>query len=388
MDFVKQHSFALGITAASVAVGLGIYFHLQAHSQPKIVSRGSVEELPVVDLTPYLNREKFPEEAAAEIKKVAYAFHKFGCVVIRDPRVEEEHNTRFLDMMQSYFEQSDGKKDARPEVGFQVGVTPENTEVPRNHCAAIAEFDELDRPVTLCPPGADPKWRFFWRIGPQPKETKYPALNDDAVIPEEFPEWKGTMNMWGDKMLAALHVLAGMAAEGLDLPPTLFQDMMACGPHLLAPTGSDFNKYNKLHTALAGYHYDLNFMTIHGKSRFPGLFVWLRDGRRVPVKVPDGHLIVQAGKEFEILTGGHVLAGYHEVVVSEATQKTIANRKREGKSLWRVSSTLFGHIASDQVLQPLGKYNTAESRAKWHAKDAGQHITDELDAIALSGKMA
>ena len=50
------------------------------------------------------------------------------------------------------------------------------------------------------------------------------------------------------------------------------------------------------HTPLqvfAGYHYDLNFLTIHGKARFPGLHVWLRDGRRVPVKVPDGCLLLQ-----------------------------------------------------------------------------------------------
>ena len=47
----------------------------------------------------------------------------------------------------------------------------------------------------------------------------------------------------------------------------------------------------------AGYHYDLNVMTIHGKSRFPGLFIWLRDGTRVPVKVPDGCLLLQAGKQ-------------------------------------------------------------------------------------------
>jgi len=92
-----------------------------------------------------------------------------------------------------------------------------------------------------------------------------------------------------------------MAAEGLDLPSKTFQDMMHCGPHLLAPTGSDFNKYSALNTPLAGFHYDLNFLTIHGKSRFPGLYVWLRDGRRVPVKVPTGHLIVQAGKQIEYL---------------------------------------------------------------------------------------
>lgn len=58
--------------------------------------------------------------------------------------------------------------------------------------------------------------------------------------------------------------------------------MMLHAPHLLAPTGSDLNKY-KLGTIFAGYHYDLNFITIHGKSRFPGLFAWLRDGTRFRV---------------------------------------------------------------------------------------------------------
>lgn len=31
------------------------------------------------------------------------------------------------------------------------------------------------------------------------------------------------------------------------------------------------------------------------------------------MSVPDGCLLVQAGKQLERLTGGHVLAGFHEV---------------------------------------------------------------------------
>jgi hypothetical protein len=46
----------------------------------------------------------------------------------------------------------------------QVGVTPEYTELPRNHCPRIESYPEEDRPLTICPPEADPKWRFFWRI--------------------------------------------------------------------------------------------------------------------------------------------------------------------------------------------------------------------------------
>ena len=49
------------------------------------------------------------------------------------------------------------------------------------------------------------------------------------------------------------------------------------GEHKLAPTGSDLNKFD-VGTVFAGYHYDFNFLTIHGKSRYPGLFAWLRTG--------------------------------------------------------------------------------------------------------------
>jgi hypothetical protein len=41
--------------------------------------------------------------------------------------------------------------------------------------------------------------------------------------------------------------------------------------------------------------------------------VWLRDGRRIAVKIPAGCLLLQAGRQMEWLTGGAVMAGYHEV---------------------------------------------------------------------------
>ncbi len=74
-------------------------------------------------------------------------------------------------------------------------------------------------------------------------------------------------------------------------------DMMQHGPHLLAPTGSNYTKHNSQGTVLAGFHYDLNFLTIHGKSRFPGLFIWTREMHKMPVRVPDGCLLLQAGKQ-------------------------------------------------------------------------------------------
>lgn len=69
------------------------------------------------------------------------------------------------------------------------------------------------------------------------------------------------------------------------------------GPHLLAPTGCDLRRYGKEGTVFAGYHYDLNFLTIHGRSRFPGLNIWLRNEKKVEVKVPVGCLLIQTGKQ-------------------------------------------------------------------------------------------
>ena len=73
------------------------------------------------------------------------------------------------------------------------------------------------------------------------------------------------------------------------------------------------------------------------------------------------------------------------MVISEATAKTTAARKADGKSLWRVSSTLFGHCASDRVLQPLGHFATDDpaSAAAYPPVDVGQQVQDELNAIAL-----
>lgn len=45
------------------------------------------------------------------------------------------------------------------------------------------------------------------------------------------------MTTWGNKMLAAVHTVAQMAAVGFGLPPDAFTERMAYGPHLLAPTG-------------------------------------------------------------------------------------------------------------------------------------------------------
>lgn len=160
------------------------------------------------------------------------------------------------------------------------------------------------------PPGHDAKWRFFWPIGERDGKME----NDlPKTIPEEFPEWEKKMDTWGNHMVSAAEVICRMCAVGMGLREDTFTQRMQQGSHLLAPTGSDLTKYG-VGTAFAGFHYDLNFITCHGKSRYPGLFIWMRDWTKIVCKMPQGCVLMQAGKMFEWMTGGYILAGFHEVI--------------------------------------------------------------------------
>lgn len=352
-----------------------------------------IDAVPTFDLSPVLARQPGggqDSEYLSLCAGIAQSLHETGCVIVRDPRVTSADNDRFLDLMERYFSQSREAKrsEERPDLFYQVGVTPEGVEVPRflRDPRALSEVNRWPpehRPVI--PRGPDPKWRFFWRIGPRPAETLYAELNAEAVVPqgEGFGDWREVMDGWGGKLLGTLEVVAGCAAVGFGLEPNAFVDMMQNGPHLLGPTGTDLGVHCNEGACFAGYHYDLNFLTIHGKSRFPGLHVWLRNGHRVAVSVPQGCLLIQAGKQMEWLTGGYVRAGMHEVICSDATVKAVERAKAEGRNLWRVSSTVFGHIASDQVLKPLGRFLEEATRQQYCAVAAGEYVKNELEVIRL-----
>ncbi|KAG5647773.1 hypothetical protein DXG03_008496 [Asterophora parasitica] len=318
-------------------------------------------DLPVIDLDVFLAGPHDSEQAAD-------ALITYGALVLHDSRVSEDDNSTFLDLLEDYFAQpaEDLKTDERPELSYQVGVTLENTEKPK--CAAdepclkiIAKLDPAERPLDITAHSPDPKCRFFWRMSEKPPyETQFPGLNASNIVPkaESLRErWTPIMEQWGKSMKDAVANLAEMAAVGLDLPAETFREAGAYGPHLLAPTASDLVKYGEKDTILAGFHSDLNFLTIHGRSRYPGLHIWARNtGKRIAVKIPQGnYLLVQAGKQLEHLTGGLIKAGFHEVVVNEKTISVIKSRKVQfpERPLVRISSTFFWHLNSDFDLTPI-----------------------------------
>jgi len=276
--------------------------------------------------------------------------------------------------------------EIHPELHFQVGATPENTERARNHCERMNNLPEDSKAVSQCPPEFDAKWRYFWRIGGFGSSRG--QLDFNNVVPPDIPEWTPTMQNWGSLMLTSLETTVRMFEIGAGVEPGKLVDYMRGASHLLAPTGADLNRFQK-GTVFAGYHYDLNFITIHGKSRFPGLAVWLRNSKKIDVVVPDGCLLLQAGKMFEYLTGGYVLSGFHEVIYNERTELAVQRAREQGRILWRISSTLFGHIRHDVVLYPLEEFENRfamskeETLAKYPPITASESTKHELKMIML-----
>ena len=229
--------------------------------------------------------------------------------------------------------------DCFPEMGFETGLTPEFFEKARDHSERMNLLEKPNDPKSPINPIKDAKWRYLYIIGAQGVESE--DLLPDTHVPSDFPEFKEYFDKWGYTMLDAVKIVTEMTALGLDLPRDYFIKLLNGGSHRLAPTGSNLLT-QPVGTVFAGYHYDFNFLTIHGKSRYPGLSIWLRDGQKIPAAIPNDTLLLQSGKQFEMLTGGYIQCGFHEVIYTEGTQEKYNEYlETKGENQWRVSSTLF-----------------------------------------------
>ena len=71
----------------------------------------SLPELPVVDLSVFLSAADVADPAVQDAcRQVADSLRATGALLVRDPRVAAEDNSRFLDLLEQYFGQSHDAK--------------------------------------------------------------------------------------------------------------------------------------------------------------------------------------------------------------------------------------------------------------------------------------
>jgi hypothetical protein len=97
------------------------------------------------------------------------------------------------------------------------------------------------------------------------------------IKPADFPEFERKINSWGFNLKNCGLVIAEMAAIGLGLDKHALSSKIVYGDFYMSPTGIDLSKTTP-GQLLTSFHRDFDLLTIHGKSRYAGLYAWLNTG--------------------------------------------------------------------------------------------------------------
>lgn len=323
------------------------------------------------DISPYLAWDHHVREPSL-IKlcgDMSRSLRDDGAILVVDPRYTEKNSNRnFLSTMENFFANVlEDQLQHRIEFQIPKVLTEEECEeLPVEYLPTIAHA-HAEEVVNL---------HYAWRIGEGPRNLQDPPVG-----------FRHTLDSFGQTLLNTAQVVAEMVAIGFGIPKNAFTSLIHMGPHVLAPSGCDLSRFGHRGTVLAPYHYDFNFLTIQAKSRFPGLNVWLENGRKVEVTIPTGCLLIQTGKQIEWVTGGLCKAGMSEVVVDSRTLNAINVANGQKRNLWGISSMLYVQIALDVLLKPLKFFVGSELCSDYPPVRAGEYIQQQL-AGGINGDVA
>ncbi len=310
-----------------------------------------MKDLPIIDLTSTLAGEDDLDTA----RTLVDALHRFGAVIVRDPRVlTSGEDVQVRTMAQQYFAQPWEllASDVREELGYQVGLTPPGVE-KAVECAEFLRTLNPENYPTVCPAGfADPKMRFMWRAGTQPAKTRFPKLNkrEEQVVPAVFTDlWPSLMDRQAQVLINTSLTCTMLVERGLGLKAGRLTHRLIDGATILALNAIDLSTL-KVGDVINACHNDFGFLTAHDRSTFPGLVIWLRDGTKLEVSIPPGCFLVQVGQQLEYVTGGYFLAGYHEVSCTQRAANSVIGAVADGRSPFRVARSLFLHLHTDAVM--------------------------------------
>ena len=345
-------------------VGLGI---ATARDVPLELKR---VEFPLVDMAPFL-RDRGDPAALRACRELTAQFVAHDCGAVRDPRVNEHARDDVLDMVRRYFEQDDDVlvRDVRTGVDRAIGVNLSGQEEPRRWTEVLASYPAARRPYTAY---LNERWaanaqaRFHWAAALPEELRKMTAARraqilGDQLVPDGFPNWMRVMNASAVQQHRTAITVAEMLEVGLELERGSLSNGLRAGNSLFAPTACELRGL-ELGDVIAPYHFDLGRLTVHFVASFAALICWTRERMPFQPVVPGSGFFIQAGMELEVLTGGHIRTGFHEVVILDQTLKQIAAAIGAGASTTRVGTPLFAQ-GGDDVLHPLGRFRTNATRA-------------------------
>lgn len=292
------------------------------------------------------------ERAAAALRR---GFGELGLVFVKNHGVDAEKVERLYDAFSELAARPTEEKMglSRPDLWFQRGYTPPNTEQ-----AVVSS--------------AQPDFKECYFAAPLPSSPElrlqYPQIHADNVWPSSISGFRETYLDVGRELHRAGQRLLTCAALALRLSHDTLCKIAEGGPHVFR-----LLRYLPLAPAQVGTkivwgeeHTDFNLLTLlpGGQFRDPsgarsgppddasGLFLRTRPspehptGRMVRGVAPPGCIVAQVGQAFEILTGGAFLATPHVITAPHTAGYA------------RLSAAHFVHVHSHETLSPLPQFRT------------------------------
>lgn len=309
-------------------------------------------EVPLVSLA---DQARDPEGFAAAL---GGSFERFGFAMVSDHGIPQDLIDRAWTMTKAFFDLPEDVKRRYFVAGGggARGYTPFKTEIAKG--ATHVDLKE------------------FWHIGRELaaghrfSELMAPNIWPDqpAGFRETFIELFAAFDTAGDKLLSAIAVHLGLA-------PDWFDHAVADGNSVLRllhypPVTEDAPNVR------AGAHEDINLITLLLGAEEAGLELLDKDGEWLPVKPPEGAMVVNVGDMLQRLTN-HVLPSTTHRVVNPPVE-------RRGHS--RYSMPFFLHPAPDFLIKALPQTVTAENPEREPPITAHDYLAERLAEIGLTKK--
>ena len=337
-------------------------------------------QIPVVDLEDLASPRQQDQARAAEALRLGLG--RYGLIYIRNHGIAPEDLEAFYDAFLQVTDRDEEEKRtwSRPEIWFQRGWTPPNTER-----AVVA--------------GGQPDFKECFFVAPEPLDERckmqYPEIYAENIWPEQAEAFKQRYLGIGHQLHEVGLALLRGCARALDLEPYRFEAAVWQGPHVtralrylpLQPEqieqevlwGEEHTDFNLLTLLPGGRFLDQQGAYCERPDESSGLYLRTRAtpehprGQMIAGRPPQGCIVAQVGQQLEILTGGAFTATPHVIKAPSSV----------GYS--RVSMAHFIHLHSHQMLFPLPSCQSDEAvRAYSPPVLAGTYGTKTMVDIGLA----
>ena len=286
------------------------------------------------------------------------SFERFGFAMVADHGIPQDLVDRAWAMTKAFFDLPEDVKRSYFVAGGggARGYTPFKTEIAKGATHVdLKEFWHIGRELAA-------GHRFSELMAP----NIWPDQPED--FRETFIELFAAFDTAGDKLLSAIAVHLGLA-------PDWFDHAVADGNSVLRllhypPVTEDAPNVR------AGAHEDINLITLLLGAEEAGLELLDKDGEWLPVKPPEGALVVNVGDMLQRLTN-HVLPSTTHRVVNPPVE-------RRGHS--RYSMPFFLHPAPDFLIKALPQTVTAQNPEREPPITAHDYLAERLAEIGLTKK--